>query len=199
MAGLWLISPKFTTASLLSQSSKGSWETVWALIDGNLSTGNFGDLVERLDATLASKPVGNPARISGWMTLPIFALAGFFLLVKSKPSFHRPVSALGLAICLFFLWSPGWSVQWVLYVVPLFLLGLEKRHAALLTMTFLLVNLLEWPILLSRGLFNLLPLTVLTRTLLLVLAGILFAGQLAGKRLEEVHANELESNASGRD
>lgn len=185
MAALWLVSPQFTAASLQSQASKGSWETVWALIDGNLSTGNFGDLVERLDPALAGKPVGNPARISAWITLPVFALAGFLLLVKSKPSPHRPLSAVGLAMSLFFLWSPGWSVQWALYLIPLFFLGLEKRHAALLTVAFTLVNLLEWPVLLSRGLFELLPVTVLTRALLLVLAAILFAGQLFRERIEE--------------
>lgn len=185
MAALALVSPQFTAASLRSQSSKGSWETVWALIDGNHSTGNFGDLVERLDPALASQPVGKPARISAWITLPIFALAGFLLLVKSKPSPHRPLSAVGLALCLFFLWSPGWSVQWVLYLMPIFLLALEKRQAVLLTVTFILVNLLEWPVLLSRGLFDLLPVTVATRAVLLILAAILFAGQLSQEKMAD--------------
>ncbi len=171
---LGLVSPKFTQASLVSQSSKGSWETVWALIDGNRSTGNFGDLVERLDPALASRPIGNPARISPWISLlPIISL-GLLLLSRSKPSFRRPIAAVGLAMCLFFLWSAGWSVQWVLYLIPIFLLCLEKQDATLLTVSFLLVNVLEWPVLLSRALFSLLPVTVLTRTLLLILAAILF-------------------------
>ena len=48
--GLYLISPENTAASLGSQLNKGSWETVWALLDGNYNTGNFGPLHERLDA-----------------------------------------------------------------------------------------------------------------------------------------------------
>lgn len=178
----WLISPQYTRASLISQSSKGSWETVWALIDGNRSTGNFGNLVQRLDPAFASRPVGNPARISPWMTLPIFVGLGLFFLFRSTSSLHRPLAATGLAMCLFFLWSAGWSVQWVAYLIPIFLLGLEKRNAALLSATFVLINVLEWPVLLSRGLFSLLPVTVLTRTLLLILAAVLFVGQLNTER-----------------
>lgn len=178
MLALGLISPQFTRASLQSQSSKGSWETVWALIDGNLSTGNFGDLVERLDPALAGRAIGHPARISPWITLPVFVLLGLFVLIRSKDTLHRPVAAVGLALSLLFLWSPGWSVQWALYLLPVLLLGLEKRHAALLATAFVLVNLLEWPVLLSRGLFNLLPVTVITRFLLLVMAAFLFAARL---------------------
>ncbi len=42
MSGCMLASPEMTAASLRSQASKGSWETVWALVDGNFNTGNFG-------------------------------------------------------------------------------------------------------------------------------------------------------------
>ncbi|TLN06667.1 DUF2029 domain-containing protein, partial [bacterium] len=182
MAALWLVSPQYTQASLQSQSGKGSWETIWALVDGNFSTGNFGPLVQRLDPALASQPVGNLARISPWLTLPLFALLGVSLLVKAKPSSRQPLVALGLAMSLFFLWSPGWSVQWVLYLLPILLLGLERRHLGLMTALFVLVNLLEWPILLSRGQFDLLPLTVLIRTLLFVLSAILFGSLLLKQR-----------------
>ena len=54
--GLWAASPAFTLASLQSQSAKGSWETVWALLDGNLQTGNFGAEIERLDPATAALP-----------------------------------------------------------------------------------------------------------------------------------------------
>ncbi|HWQ04534.1 MAG TPA: hypothetical protein VN452_04190 [Longilinea sp.] len=178
IAVLWLVSPQFTQASLQSQGRKGSWETIWALVDGNLTTGNFGNLVDRLDARLATRAIGNPPRISPWVTLPPFVLLGVFLLRKSKTSLPQPLAAVGLAFSLFFLWSQGWSVQWVLFLIPIILLGLEKRHASLLSVTFILVNVLEWPLLLSRGLFNLLPVTVLFRTTLFILSGWLFGRQL---------------------
>lgn len=171
---LGIFSPDFTLASLRSQSSKGSWETVWALLDGNLSTGNFGALIERLDPEMAGRAVGNLAVVSPWVTLPLFFLSGICLLARFKKPDSNPVAAVGLASCLFFLWSPGWSVQWVLYLIPLFLLALDWRNARLLTVTMVLVNLLEWPVLLSRGWFHLLPLTIIVRTVLLLLSTILF-------------------------
>ena len=59
--GLYLTSPENTAASLGSQLNKGSWETVWALLDGNYNTGNFGPLLERLDANQAFILQGNAA------------------------------------------------------------------------------------------------------------------------------------------
>lgn len=171
---LGIFSPDFTLASLRSQSSKGSWETAWALLDGNLTTGNFGPLIERLDPKMAGQAIGNPAVVSPWVTLPLFLLTGAGLLARFKKTGSNPVAAVGLAGCLFFLWSPGWSVQWVLYLIPLFLLALDLPNARLLTVTMVLVNLLEWPVLLSRGWFHLLPVTVIIRTVLLLLAAILF-------------------------
>ncbi len=38
---LYLISPQMTGASLQSQPSRSSWQTIWALIDGNMTTGAF--------------------------------------------------------------------------------------------------------------------------------------------------------------
>ncbi len=192
IAVLWFISPQYTKASLQSQGSKGSWETIWALVDGNYSTGNFGSLVDRLDARLATRPVGNPPRISPWVTLPVIVLIGIILLLKSKTSSPPPISAVGLALSLFFLWSQGWSVQWVLFLIPIILLGLENRYAILLAVSLILVNVLEWPLLLSRGLFELLPVTVLLRTVLLLLSSWLFGKQL----LWEKQSNPMQTEST---
>jgi hypothetical protein len=183
--GLYLLAPDMTTASLRSQFSKGSWETVWALIDGNLNTGNFGPLTERFDPLAALLPRGNPARLSPWLTLPIFAALGAWLYRRAKPAqtfdmagnsafSQNAISFLGLAWCLFLLWSPGYSPQWVLYLLPLALLALPAREAYLISVTLVLVNLLEWPVLLSRGYFSSLWITIIIRTFLLVLLAISF-------------------------
>lgn len=39
--GLYLVSPEMTKASLISQPARSSWQTIWALIDGNMTTGAF--------------------------------------------------------------------------------------------------------------------------------------------------------------
>lgn len=172
---LWSFSPEFTQASLLSQFSKGSWETMWALIDGNYRTGNFGPVDLRLNAAGLSAGQGNPARIPTWLTLLVFGGAGLWGLFQTKNDTPKvKVVCLGWAFTLLFLWSSGWSVQWVLFLVPLMLLVFPKTMALMGSLVFVLVNLLEWPVILSRGWFHYLPVTILLRTLILLLVGLQF-------------------------
>ena len=168
--GLALASPKFTAASLQSQSAKGSWETPWALLDGNLTTGNFGPEIERLDARTASRTDRNPAVIPTWVTLLVFGGLGLATFLRLKVQTDRQIISFGLiTFGLFFLWSPGWSPQWILYFLPPILLALPIQTAALLGGTIILANLMEWPVLLSRGMFWTLPMTIGIRTLLMIL------------------------------
>lgn len=178
---LWMLSPDYTMASLLSQFSKGSWETMWALIDGNYRTGNFGPVELRLDPNLLSAGQGNPARIPIWLTLVIFGGAGLFGLLKTKNDTSKAmVISLGWAVTLLFLWSSGWSPQWLLFLVPLMLLVFPKTMALMGSLVFVLVNLLEWPVILSRGWFQYLPVTILLRTLILLLVAFQFFEGLRG-------------------
>ena len=125
-------SPSYTAASLLSQGSKGSWETVWALMDGNYRTGNFGPEEERLDVSAAYRPMGNPPVVPPWASLLVFGGLGLVGLAYACPRDDRQSLALvGFGWCLFLLWSPGWSPQWVLYLLPLLLLTLVERQADL--------------------------------------------------------------------
>ena len=173
--GLYLGAPENTLASLRSQAGKGSWETVWALLDGNFQTGNFGTQADPLDPATATLPSRHPPRLSPWLTLPFFAGAGLWLSRQARPGGAREaVAFLGLAWCLFLLWMPGYSPQWVLYLLPLVLLALPVRQAFLSGAVLVLVDLLEWPVLLSRGLFWGLWLTVPLRASLLLLVGSMF-------------------------
>ena len=169
---LYLISPVFTKASISSQLNKGSWETIWALIDGNLSTGNFGPYSERIQPEMATLRTRNPSVINPLITICLFGLLGLFTFFRSKVSGPTQIIAFtGFTLCLLFLWSPGWSPQWVLFLLPLVLLSFPQSESLLLTITLIFVNLLEWPLLLSRGLFNDLWITVSLRSLVLILSG----------------------------
>jgi hypothetical protein len=75
----------------------------------------------------------------------------------------------GLTFTLFFLWSKGWSPQWQIFLIPLLLLALPLRRATTFVLVLGFVNLLEWPVILSRGLTHLLPLTIVARTLIFAL------------------------------
>jgi len=170
---LYLVSPDMTGASLKSQINKGSWETIWALLDKNIGTGNFSEEINRQIPASANIATGNPSLIPPWLTLIIFGGFGLGLLVKSKDHCDNWVlSFVGLTFVLFFLWSPGYSPQWVVYLLPFILLCLPENEAYLLGASMVLVSLLEWPVLLSRGYFGSLYLLIPLRTLLMILLGV---------------------------
>jgi hypothetical protein len=61
-----------------------------------------------------------------------------------------------------------------LYLLPLLLLALPNREGVLLALALVFINLLEWPVMLSRGLFWGLWLTIPLRTLLFLIMVIEF-------------------------
>lgn len=170
-----LINPTFTLASLQAQAGKSSYQTVWALVDGNHTTGNFGPLIDHFDVAKAAQPVNKPARIPTWLTFIPFGLLGLYLLTRPARLADQNLDAVvftSLTFVIFFLWSQGWSPQWQTFLIPLLLLALPQRRALLFIISLGFVNFLEWPIMLSRGLTEMLPITILTRALLLILLAI---------------------------
>lgn len=173
---LFGISPEFTKASFLAQGAKGSWETVWALIDGNLTTGNFNPEINRMIAASASIPTGNPPVIPVWLSLLIMGGMGLLVFWKAAvDSALKLVGFSGFTMIMFFLWSPGYSPQWTLYLLPLVILCFENNRSRLMALVLVLVNLLEWPILLSRGWVQFLDEIILLRTAIFILLALLFA------------------------
>ncbi len=176
--GLYARSPQMTAASLSAQSAKGSWETVWALVDGNLGTGNLNPLVDHLRPETAGLPTGNPAKLPVWGLLVLFGGLGLWGLRRAHPKGIRSLAAVtGFTWGVFLLWSPGYSPQWVLYLLPLILLTLPERMAFLMSAVFSLLSVLEWPVMLSRGWFQGLYVLIPLRTLVLVLLTVTFHQQ----------------------
>ncbi len=193
---LYIVSPSYTIASLSSQFNKGSWETIWALFDGNFKTGNFGSLVERLNPIFAFDLQGNPARLSPVLTLLLFLIVGAYIFFRTRLDGPIPLIAfIGLTWCIFLIWSPGWSPQWVLYLIPLILLTLDERDAVLMTIILILVNLLEWPVLLSRGYQWGLWLTIPLRTLVMVLLAWLWYQKISGRKSLPVRSIDLHQTS----
>lgn len=169
-----IASPSYTLASLRSQASKSSWQTIWALIDGNYTTGLFGPVADHLDPTRAGLQLHDPSRIPWFVTTPLFALIYLYLFSRPADTDDKKtlLSFTGVTLCLFFLWSKGWSPQWQVMLIPLILLVFPNGHGVLYCLVLGFVNFLEWPVILSRGLTQFLPLTVVTRTLILGLMAV---------------------------
>ncbi|MHB8134266.1 MAG: hypothetical protein ACYDH1_08595 [Anaerolineaceae bacterium] len=163
-----LVSPTMTLASLQSQPSRSSWQTFWALIDGNMTTGAFVPMEERIWPEAATFPRGNPSIIPSWATLLVFGGLGFWILLKTKLNqAHSFLSMIGITWALFLLWSIGWSPQWILYVLPLIVLTLPLNAAILFAFGISLITFIEWPFLLSHRIFEGLWLVVPIRLILL--------------------------------
>jgi hypothetical protein len=162
----------FTLASLRAQAGKSSYETIWALIDGNTTTGNFGPLADHFNPAKAAVPLNQPARIPTWLSLIPFGLIGLYMLTRPRAAADANLDAViftTLTFTIFFLWSPGWSPQWQTFLVPLLLLSFPEKRAVLFIIALGFINFLEWPVILSRGLNSLLPITIIARTLLFIL------------------------------
>lgn len=148
---LLLQSPENTLASLNAQFSKASYQTVWALIDGNYRTGNFGPAFERLDPANAYKLEGNPSVVSGIIRLGIGALIGLFVYARTRRFDARGLVAFAtITLLIFFLQAQGWSPQWLAQIIPLVLLCFPTRYGVYAVMMLTMVTFLEYPFLWLR-------------------------------------------------
>jgi len=171
----YLLSPTMTWASLQAQPSRASWQTIWALIDGNMTTGAFVPIEEKIWPEAATFQRGNPAVISSWITLIFFVTIGIWLLFKIDPEKKENLLPMfGITWTLFLIWSPGWSPQWVLYLLPLICLSLPIQKALILTFGLFLITFIEWPLLLTHHFFEGLWVVVPIRLLFFILLVILW-------------------------
>jgi hypothetical protein len=165
-----------TKASLLTQTGRTSWQTVWALVDGNLSTGAYLTTEQRLDPSLYLQMTGNRGVIPPSLTLFVFGGIGVGLLLKRNRfddlSF---VATIGIIWSLFLLWSPGWSSQWALYLLPLVLLTLSLPQAFPWILGFIFINIIEFPFLLGRGLENYIWIVIFLRVFLIIIVLIVWS------------------------
>lgn len=140
-----------TLPSLTAQFNKASYETVWALIDGNYSTGNFGPAQERLDPINSTKLEGKPAVVPGIVRLGAAALIGLFIFWRTRRFDERGlVCFVTVTLLIFFIQAQGWSPQWLAQIVPLILLCFPTRDGVMAVMLLSLVTFAEYPFLFIR-------------------------------------------------
>jgi hypothetical protein len=170
----FILSPTYTIASFQSLVSVSSWETIWALIDGNLTYGNVGLMPRHFDPAMAAVPIYNPSVVPGWLTLLVFGVL-FLFVFSRKVDRANPRQLLvftGIVLMLFLLWSKGWSPQWATLVIPIWLLVYPNWRGLLLTLVLTFVGLLDWPLTLSVNNPALYVMGVLGRAALFVLVAI---------------------------
>jgi hypothetical protein len=93
----------------------------------------------------------------------------------------RTVPLLGFVLSVLFLWSRGWSPQWLAYLVPILLVSLPFGQALGFGLNLVAISLVEWPLLLTRGRFDLLWAPVVIRTALILLLAFVLARSLMAR------------------
>ncbi len=151
LAGMVAWGGRMAAASLAAQANKASYESVWALIDGNMRTGRFGDPATRFDVDAAYEPTGHAPVIPPLVRLVPFAAVGLFVITRRLRQDDRGVVAFfTLTLVLFFLWAQGWSPQWALTLTPLILLNFPDRSGVLLCLVIGFISFVEYPGLFMR-------------------------------------------------
>ncbi|PJF40999.1 MAG: hypothetical protein CUN54_03230 [Phototrophicales bacterium] len=142
-----------TRPSLTAQFNKASYQTVWALIDGNYRTGNFGPLTDRTDPSRAENilPGLNPATIPGIVRLAVAGAIGLFVFWRTKRFDERGLVAfVGITLMIFFLQAQGWSPQWLVQIIPFVLLTFPTRNGVLVVLLLSFLVFTEYPLLFIR-------------------------------------------------
>ena len=148
---LWL-NAESTLISLRAQFDKPSSQTIWALIDGNYTTGNIGGVTNRLDAAGYAIPGDRqPARVSGWLRLALALAAGALVYRRARRRDCRGFLAFAfITVLIFYLQAQAWSPQWISLILPLTLLVFPSRRGVIVTVVLSLVVLAEYPLLWRR-------------------------------------------------
>jgi hypothetical protein len=190
---LFAVRADFAAISLTAQFNKPSYQTVWALIDQNYGTGNFGTLESHLTPEGVTDGVSdkNPAVIPGWLRLAIAGLVGVGVFATTRRRDDLGVVAfVGITLLIFYLQSQGWSPQWLSQILPLIILVLPTRDGVLIGVMLSVLAFAEYPFLFVRtgdtgglmlpgtALFIPWVLIVLLRTFLLLMVAALFYGKL---------------------
>lgn len=152
--GLLLINnpnPQMALVSLTAQFGKSSYQTVWALLDGNTMTGNFGTVESHFDPAQANALTGNPAVIPGWLRLGLAGIVGLWVFRQTRRFDDKGfVAFTGIALLIFFLQAQGWSPQWLVQIIPLILLVFPNRSGILVVVMLSLISFVEYPLLFIR-------------------------------------------------
>lgn len=142
---------EMTLPSLTAQFSKASYQTVWALLDGNYRTGNFGSVMSHLDPTQANVLYGKAAVIPGWLRLAVGGAIGLFVYARTRRFDDRGLVAfVAITVLIFFLQSQGWSPQWLAQIIPLVLLCFPSRNGVLILVILSALVFAEYPLLFLR-------------------------------------------------
>lgn len=166
-----ILSPSYVFASFKILVNRPPWETVWAVVEGNFGSGSLGPTEVHLDLTAMGGSSPGPS-FPLW-SLATLLLGGLYLylLLKKRVAVSDKKGIVvfsAITFCIFFIWSRGWSPQWLVMLIPFILLIFPNWRGVLYSLTLSFNNFLEWPVyfVAAPERHEVLVLTVTVRTLI---------------------------------
>ena len=149
---LFAINGELTMVSLTAQFGKPSYQTVWAIFDGNYTTGNFGEIETHFRADGVNEVEGNPSHVPSILRFGLAAAIGLFVFLRTRRIDQQGLVAfIGITLLIFYLQSQGWSPQWLTQILPLLLLVYPTRNAVLVAIMLSVLAFVEYPLILIRS------------------------------------------------
>lgn len=141
------LNPRLAAASAASLTTRGSWETVWALADGYYRGGELVPPRERVDPTSVAA-TARPSAVP-WLPFALAGASGYLLLLRAARQplgSRRTLAWATLGLIGFLTVSKGWSPQFVVYPLGLVFLLLPTGRALAYTVTLVGANTFEYPV-----------------------------------------------------
>jgi hypothetical protein len=139
---LYLLNPRLVWSPLAFTGTREPWETVWALLEGNYTYGII--YLDMRDVTWGSAPGPGSSLPWLWITL---AFGLVYLFAYTRPfDWKAPrnlVAFAGFTLVLFFLYSKGYSPQWLVWVLAFVAILLPDLRGAFYAVVVSLLNLIE--------------------------------------------------------
>ncbi len=136
------MNPDLALGSQQITGARRPWETVWALIDGNYEYGIIPLDMRNLDWTPGDAP---PTRILWPAVTVIFGLVYAWFYTRPL-NWQKPRSSLafvGFTLCLFMLWSKGYSPQWLGWILFFIALLLPNIRGVTYAVILSIANIIE--------------------------------------------------------
>ncbi len=138
--------PEMFFAGFQAALSRASWLSIWALMEGYYDVGVVASLETHFDAATAgflSHPTSLPWPIINGVFLAVYALA---LTKVQRCSPRATVAFAGLAISLLFIFSKGYSDQFIVYLLPFVVLLLPNGWGVVCALVLMVTTTLQSPL-----------------------------------------------------
>ncbi len=193
-APFYAMNPNLFLGPVQSNTARPPWETVWAIIDGNYDYGVAPLDMRNLD--WRPEDVQHDTRIPWLLVTGLFGLV--YALFYTRPinwtTSRNSLAFVGFTLCLFFLWSKGYSPQWLGWPLFFIALLLPNLRGVIYATILSVANIIE-----ANFFFIIFPedrwlfaATILIRTFLLVILAIEFLWliwpQAVTPRVEKIRA-----------